>query len=244
MKNGLKILFLFCLPLYLFAVEAPYLGVPSETNLCLYKAGFSIGYSYKYRQAVWVAYTLTSDNLSAKQFRRKDRFSVDPEIKFYPVHPRDYRNSGYDKGHLAPAADMTYSINSMNDSFLMSNISPQIPGCNRGIWKRLENQVRKWAIKEKRLYIITGPIFTPPTEVITNTAIPIPTAFYKVVLDLTPPMKMIGFIVPNQTSKRRVVSFAVCVDQVEQITGYDFFNELDDKLEKQLEQSCDISLWF
>ena len=74
-------------------------------------------------------------------------------------------------------------------------------------------------------------------------AISVPVAFYKVILDLTPPMKMIGFIVPNQTSKRRVYSFAVSVDEVERITGYDFFSQLDDELETNLEKSSDISLW-
>ena len=74
-------------------------------------------------------------------------------------------------------------------------------------------------------------------------AIPVPVAFYKVILDLTPPMKMIGFIVPNQTSKRRIASFAVSVDEVERITGYDFFSKLDDELEKNLEQSGNVQIW-
>ena len=151
--------------------------------------------------------------------------------------------SGFDKGHLAPAADMTYSFGSMSDSFFMTNISPQIPGCNRGIWKRLENQVRRWAIKEKKLYIITGPIFSEKPAVMKTAAIPVPVAFYKVILDLMPPMKMIGFIVPNQTSKRRIASFAVSVNEVERITGYDFFSQLDDELENSLEANIDIFTW-
>ena len=150
---------------------------------------------------------------------------------------------GFDKGHLAPAADMTYSFGSMSDSFFMTNISPQIPGCNRGIWKRLENQVRRWAIKEKKLYIITGPIFSEKPAVMKTAAIPVPVAFYKVILDLMPPMKMIGFIVPNQTSKRRIASFAVSVNEVERITGYDFFSQLDDELENSLEANIDIFTW-
>lgn len=83
-----------------------------------------------------MAYTLTAKNLQSKQVRRRDRFKSDPEVKIHPVRPKDYAKSGYDKGHLAPAADMTYSLASMRNSFLMTNISPQIPGCNRGIWKR------------------------------------------------------------------------------------------------------------
>ena len=164
-------------------------------------------------------------------------------MKKHPVHPKDYTRSGFDKGHLAPAADMTYSFGSMSDSFFMTNISPQIPGCNRGIWKRLENQVRRWAVKEGKIYIITGPIFSKKPAVIKTAAIPVPVAFYKVILDLTPPMKMIGFIVPNQTSKRRISSFSVSVDEVERITGYDFFSELDDELENRLEKENDLQNW-
>ena len=164
-------------------------------------------------------------------------------MKYNAVRPRDYAGSGFDKGHLAPAADMTYSLPSMNNSFLMSNISPQHPGCNRGIWKRLETQVRKWALKEKKIRVITGPVFSSEPAVAGKSDIPVPVAFYKVILDLTPPEKMIGFIVPNQSSKRRVASFALSVDEVENATGYDFFSELDDEIENRLESSCSFQSW-
>ena len=141
-KIKLIILFLLISFGWLIAVE-PKLGIPVEPDLLLQKTGFTLGYSLRYRQAVWVAYTLTAENLQAKQVRRRDKFRADPEVKKYPVQPKDYARSGYDKGHLAPAADMTYSLPSMENSFLMTNISPQIPGCNRGIWKRVENQVRR-----------------------------------------------------------------------------------------------------
>lgn len=236
-----SVLFLFTF--LLSAAAEPDWGAPVKTDLQLKKAGFTLGYSFQYRQAVWVAYTLTAEELQSKRVPRQNQFMVDSAIKLRPVHPKDYYRSGYDKGHLAPAADMTYSVTSMSHSFLMTNISPQIPGCNRGIWKRVENQVRRWAVKEEKLYVITGPIFSQNPSKMGAGAIPIPEAFYKVILDLTPPMKMIGFIVPNQTSKRRVFSFAVSVDTVEQATGYDFFSLLDDELENRLEKSFDASLW-
>ena len=219
-------------------------GLPSETDLHLKKQGFSLGYSYKYRQAVWVAYTLASENLLTRQVRRKDNFRADPAVKKRPVRPKDYARSGYDKGHLAPAADMTYSVTSMNNSFLMTNISPQTPGCNRGIWKRLETQVRRWALREEKLYIITGPVFSRRPARMKKSRLPVPVAFYKVILDLTPPMKMIGFIVPNETSKRRLASFSVSVDEVERLTGYDFFSDLDDDIENRLERLHDWQSWM
>ena len=220
------------------------LGMPFGADLYLHKTGFSLGYSNKKRQAIWVAYILSADNLQTKQFARKDRFNVDPAIKFFPVYPKDYAKSGFDKGHLAPAADMTYSIKSMNNSFLMTNISPQIPGCNRGIWKRLESKVRLWAKREKRLYVITGPVFSDTPSMLGKTKIPVPVAFFKVVFDLTPPHKMAAFIVPNHTTKRQLESFAVSVDTVELLTGLDFFCELDDVLENKLEKEINFKSWL
>ena len=218
-------------------------GLPSDSDLLLEKQGFSVGYSHAFRQPVWVAYTLSAKNLQSRQVRRKNVFKADPAIKHNPVHPGDYAGSGYDKGHLAPAADMTYSMVTMDNSFLMSNISPQLPGCNRGVWKRLENQIRQWAIQEKQLYVITGPIFSSSPATMKETAIPVPIAFYKVIYDLTPPHKMIGFIVPNAGSKARVASFAVSVDEVERITGYNFFSELPPRRERRLERQSDFSAW-
>ncbi|MBO5900555.1 MAG: DNA/RNA non-specific endonuclease, partial [Lentisphaeria bacterium] len=180
-----KFLFILLLPLCLAALERQEVNAPFETELLLHKQGFSLGYSHTYRQALWVSYTLTAEHLQAPQQKRRDKFKADPEIKRNAVRPRDYTGTGFDKGHLAPAADMTYSMQSMNSSFLMSNISPQYPGCNRGIWKRLETQVRKWALKEKKIRIITGPVFSGSPAVAGKANIPVPVAFYKVILDLT-----------------------------------------------------------
>lgn len=216
-------------------------GIPTTPDLLISRKGFSLGYSYKYRQSVWISYILTEENLQKPKVKRRASFRIDPAIKYLPVRPRDYRKSGYDKGHLAPAADMTYSVQSMKNSFFMSNISPQIPGCNRGIWKRVEKQVRKWALQEKKLCIVTGPIFQNTYKNLRG--IPIPTAFYKVILDLTPPMKMIAFIVPNAPSRRRINYFVTSVDKVEALTGYDFFSPLEDALENELEKECNIGKW-
>ncbi len=218
-------------------------GIPYEPDLVLNRSGFALGYSQKYRQAIWVSYTLTAEQLSGQQVLRSNVFQADPAIKYKPVQPQDYVKTGYDRGHLAPAADMTYSMETMEHSFFMTNISPQIPGCNRGIWKRVENQVRRWAVKENCLYIITGPLFKKEHKTLGNTEIPIPYAFYKIILDSTPPMKMIAFIVPNQTTKRRVYSFVTSVDAVEKLTGYDFFSELPDEIENGLEAHYNFADW-
>ena len=227
----------------LFAPDHLPFGIPQEPDLLVTRRGFALGYSNKYRQALWVSYILTSENTLGKRIRRSNKFAIDPAVRFMPVRPADYNRSGYDRGHLAPAADMTYSTLTMANSFLMSNISPQIPGCNRGIWKRLETQVRKWALREEKVYIVTGPIFDLEYRAYRSFRLPVPKAFYKVVLDMTPPYKMAAFIVPNSTSKKRISSFAVSVDEVEKATGLDFFSALPDDVEIMLEMQTALDQW-
>lgn len=242
-----RIIFIFFAAFFLAAEEVPehlVYGIPQDTELLLNKKGFCIGYSGKTRQAVWVSYILYSSNLE-KKVKRSNRFQPDPEVKFRPVRPQEYARSGYDKGHLAPAADMCYAEIPMQNSFLMSNISPQLPGCNRGIWKRLENQVRVWAQKEKKICVVTGPLFLAQGEKkqLKNSDIPIPDAFYKVILDMTPPRKAVGFIIPNSPSRKSYTAFAVSVHEVERLTGLDFFSELPDEEERRIEASNDLSQW-
>ena len=220
------------------------LGIPAESDQMIDRSGFALGYSKSRRQALWVSYILTAAHLNAPQVKRANKFRPDPELKFDPVRPQQYNRTGFDRGHLAPASDMTYSRETMEQSFYMTNISPQLPACNRGIWKRIETQIRAWARQESELYVITGPVFFDGEAVfMKNTDIRIPDAFYKVALDLSPPMKMIAFLVPNRASKRPVRSFVVTVDEIEAITGMNFFDNLDDRIENELEKHSDIAEW-
>ena len=219
------------------------LGLPAESDQVIDRSGFALGYSNSRRQALWVSYILTAEHLNATQVKRSNKFRPDPLLKFTPVRPQQYDRTGFDRGHLAPASDMTYSHETMEQSFFMTNISPQLPACNRGIWKRIESQIRAWARKESQLYVITGPVFGGETRFLRDTDIHVPDAFYKVALDLTPPMKMIAFIVPNQASKKPVRSFVVSVDEVEAVVGMDFFSNLDDMIEAELEKSSRIGEW-
>lgn len=219
------------------------LGVPCVPDVVIDRGGFAVGYSNRHRQALWVCYYLTAEQLSRKQVKRSGRFRADPLVKFRPVRPQEYDRTGFDRGHLAPAADMSHSQQTMEHSFFMSNISPQLPGCNRGIWKRLETLVRYWAKREQRLCVITGPVLVGELRTMGDTEITVPDAFYKVLLDMTPPFKMIGFLVPNRASRRPVRAFAVTVDEVEATTGMDFFNNLEASLEAILERQAEINDW-
>ena len=218
------------------------MGLPCAPDLIIARDGFAVGYSYRRRQALWVCYILTAEQLAMKQLKRSNRFRADPLVEDRPVQPGEYDRSGFDRGHLAPASDMTYSQPTMEQSFFMTNISPQIPACNRGIWKRIEAQARAWAMQEKRLFVITGPIFDDDATM-GDTGISVPKAFYKVLMDMTPPYKMIAFIVPNRRTKRPIRAFVATVDEVESVTGMNFFRNLEDSLEAILERKAEIDEW-
>ena len=119
---------------------------------------------------------------------------------------------------------MKWSKKSMDDSFFMSNISPQVPSFNRGIWKKLESLVRRWAEDSKKVYITTGPIFSDSDESIGENNVTIPRAYFKVILDYTlPKYKSIGFVLPNQKSKEHLSNYVYTVDKIESMLGIDFF---------------------
>lgn len=207
---------------------------------------YALSYVEKYELPEWCAYELTADRLNTDWVERTDDFRPDPKVETGSSTLDDYRRSRYDRGHLVPAADMAFSQEAMSETFLMSNISPQEPGFNKGVWRELEELTRDWAKRFKHLYVVTGPVLSQPIKFwIGENQVAVAPSFYKVLLDLSEPeVKAIGFIVPNQTSTERIESFAVSVDDVEQLTGINFFqNLMEPGLEKELEAKFDVSLW-
>ena len=221
-------------------------GIPGKADCIIDREGYALGYSEEHEQARWVIYRMTYEEATTKAASRDDNFRPDPEIPTGSASLEDYRRSGYDRGHLAPAADMAYSVKTMDESFYLSNMSPQAPDCNRGIWKDLEAQVRSFAITEKDIYVATGPIL-PDTKdkaiTIGPSKVTVPEAYYKIVWDRTEPMKMIGFVVPNEGSSKPLQSFVVTVDKIEQLTGLDFFSMLPKEQQEALESTITINAW-
>ncbi|MBI5914418.1 MAG: DNA/RNA non-specific endonuclease, partial [Bacteroidetes bacterium] len=200
----------------------------------------------KYELPEWVAYELTADRLNTQWVERSEDFRPDPKVGTGSSTLDDYRRSRYDRGHLVPAADMAFSEEAMSETFLMSNISPQEPGFNKGVWRELEELTRDWAKRNKHLYVVTGPVLSQPIQFwLGENQVAVAPAFYKVLLDLREPeVKAIGFIVPNQTSVEPIETFAVSVDEVEIRTGINFFQYLlEPELEGELEANFDVNLW-
>jgi endonuclease G len=205
--------------------------------------GYSLLYNEAHEQANWVAYELTKEETS-KLFERTNKFMPDPLIKTGSARDEDYQGYGYDRGHLAPASDMGYSSITMTESFYYSNMSPQVPSFNRGIWKKLEALVRTWAIENNSIYVVTGPILTKGLETIGPDKVSVPKYYYKVILDYTEPsIKGIGFILPNEGSKENLENFALSIDSVESVTGIDFFNLLENRQENEIEKTLCLNCW-
>ena len=208
---------------------------------------FALAYDDEHEQAEWVAYVLDGELLRRPWTKRNDNFRPDPFVKAGSATSEDYRNSGYDRGHLVAAADLAYDSLAMDETFYMSNISPQARQFNQGIWRELEETARDWAKKFDRLYVVTGPVLTdvPKGSIGRDNEISIPAAYFKVFLDLSEPeLKAIGFLLPNQVSFEPLYQYAVSVDDVEDVTGIDFFGELlPADLERELERDGNIDLW-
>ena len=216
----------------------------STTDVVVQHSYYTLSYSEKHEQAEWIAYELTKENTGGTK-RRSNDFRPDPMITSGSSELADYKGSGYDRGHLAPAGDMKFDAKAMSESFYMSNMSPQKPGFNRGIWKNLEEQVREWAVLNEHLYIITGAILTEePLATIGDNAVSVPASYYKVILDYrAPEVKAIAFVLANERGEEQLGNYVVTIDYVEKITGIDFFPELPDDLETLLESRKDLSRW-
>ena len=215
----------------------------STTNQIVKHDYYSLSYNEKYEQAEWVAYELKKSYVRSSNFDRP-YFIEDPKVKTRSAGWRNYKKSGYDKGHLCPAGDMEFEINAYNDTFFTSNISPQIHDFNGGIWNRLEQKVRYWATKYDGVYVITAGVLQPNLKTIGQEKVLVPNYFYKILLDNSDgEYKMIAFLVPNEKSDKPLYSFVVSVDSIEKITGIDFFPKLENKTENRLEKSSDYKAW-
>jgi endonuclease G len=202
---------------------------------------YTLSYSRIDQQAEWVAYSLTPMLINGNQ-KRASKFMADPMITD-AVRPSSYAKSGYDRGHLCPAADMKLNPVSMNESFYMSNMSPQAPSFNRGIWSKLEDKVRDWALQKNGLYVVTGPLLNKSCGVVSK-SITVPCAYYKIVFKQTKTgVEAIAFLLPNAGSAGSLLEFVVSIDYLETLTGIDFFASLPDNKEAKFESIVLTNNW-
>ena len=219
-------------------LEIPVYTYPGKykNEIILKKTGHTLSYNKHYMNPNWVAWELTREETKG-EVERYDKFQPDPELPEPRAEHKDYTKSGYDRGHMAPAADMKWNKQAMIESFYMSNICPQVGNLNRGDWNDLEELCRDWANKYGRIYIACGPIFdTKNPKRIGSHKIAVPDRFFKVVLiyNRKNPIAM-GFLFRNIAHSQDLNKYMIPVDSIESITGMNFFSKLPDNVENKIE---------
>ncbi len=222
--------------------------LPSQvgSNQILIYEGFSLSYNEQHEQADWVAYEVTREEVEAEG-DRCNCFARDEDVLTGSATESDYTSTGFDKGHLAPSASMYMTPNMNRESFLMSNMSPQLAALNREIWADLEGWVREKADEYGRVYVVTGPVFVNPLGSIGRNNVTVPAYFYKAVLRFDGPNntvpKTIGFLIPNIAPTGDLEDYVVPVNAIETLTGLDFFPSLSSRVENRAESQYELRQW-
>lgn len=224
-------------------LEAVVTNPELDENILPYK-GMTVSFNASTHQPNWVSWELLESEVSG-DVGRESQFSQDFDVDGCATL-NDYRRSGYDRGHMAPAADMKWDSEAMKESFLLTNVCPQAGDLNRGAWQKLEDKCRQRAVADSAIVIVCGPVFTKgeAVERIGDTGVAVPRRFFKVVLSpYTNPPVAIGFLMPNGYVKGGMQACAVSVDSVEAVTGHDFFSALPDDVENRIEAECNFNRW-
>lgn len=222
-------------------IPAPLTKTPEQI---LHRTGYTVSYNRTTMLPNWVAWHLTAAHADGSAKRSGISFQEDEDVPSPRATDTDYRSSGYDRGHMCPAGDNKWDKTAMTESFLFTNICPQAPSLNRGDWNEMENACRRWAQEYGDIYIVCGPIlYKGKHKTIGKNHVTVPEAFFKVVLCTKGTPKAIGFIYKNEDGNRPKGDYANTVDEVERITGYDFFPSLPDDVEKKVEASMSLSDW-
>ncbi len=216
--------------------------LPKSNGEIIHHHWFSLAYNENHEQAEWVAYELNIDRLNNNHAERPNTFRPDPDVSSGSATPRDYTGSGYDKGHLCPAADMAFDDRAIDETFMMSNVSPQARAFNMGIWRQLEEKTRDWARKFKKIYVVTGPVLSAGRKQIGENKVTVPAAFYKIVF-APDQEQIIAFVLPNEQGSGELPDYACTVDQAEEYTGIDFFPKILKGSKEHLEAALEIQKW-
>lgn len=215
----------------------------SDNIILLSRKGYTALYNVQNKIPDWVAWHLTSDHVDG-DCKRIGGYQEDESVPSPRATTEDYKGSGWSHGHMCPAADNKWDEKSMLESNLLTNICPQDRGLNSGVWNKIEQDCRKWAKRYGDVYIVCGPILlNREHETIGENKVVVPEAFFKVILCLQGNPKAIGFVVRNNEGKKKKDQFVNSVDEVERITGIDFFPVLPDDIENEVEAHANLDDW-
>ncbi|PWK26562.1 endonuclease G [Arcicella aurantiaca] len=222
---------------------AKYIPYSKKNTDIVHHKAFILSYQEEYELASWVLHRLVKDAVYGHE-SRSNEFIPDPLVETGSAVTQDYSRSGYDRGHLCPAGDFRHDKELQDETFYMSNMAPQVADFNRGIWNDLENKVRSWVKKRGELIIVTGPILKKGLPTIGRmNQIAVPEKFYKIIYDPATE-EAIAFLFPNEGSVDLVKSFTISIDELEVMTGIDFFAKLPDSLEQKIERENNVDDWY
>lgn len=231
-------------PVNSHATELTQVVIPDETpEIMVDYEGFTVSFNPVHHQPNYAVWELTADKAYGS-VARTSKFKSDPDV-YGCATLDDYRKSGFDRGHMAPAADMKWSSKAMDDSHYLTNISPQDHTLNGGRWATLESKCREWAMRDSAIIIVCGPVLSDRLpRSIGPGKVSVPERFFKVILaPYTTPPRAIGFIMQNTGEKTGISTSAVSVDEIEDITGFDFFSALPDEIENDIEATFNYAHW-
>lgn len=227
------------------SIEIPFSTSGNEGQV-LVRRGYTLSYDIRTKNPIWVAWQLSKDHVNGTVPRYKGPYLDDTEVKGYTPNDMDWeRRPRYlSHGHMCPAGDNKWDEEAMRQTFYLSNMCPQASGLNSGGWNRLEEKCRDWARQYDSVYIACGPVFYSETpETMGRAEIWIPDAFYKVILRLGSNPEALGFLYANNEEPHHMQECVRTVDEIEALTGLDFFKNLDDDIELTVESSSDLSIW-
>lgn len=239
-KNSGDSAFIICRPAKLSHLSELYLN----------RKSYIVSYNQNAKIPNWVSWHLSAEHT----YGEIDRFGgywEDEEVPKPRATKEDYKGSEWSHGHMCPAGDNKWDSVAMRETFLLTNICPQHRNLNSGLWNKIEQDCRKWAKRYGDLYIVCGPVlYDKEHETIGANKIVVPEAFFKVILCLQGHPKAIGFVIKNieetgdqKGKKKKTAHYVNTVDDVERITGIDFFPALPDDIENEVEAHANLDDW-
>ena len=224
-------------------VEIPKFTISGVPEIIVEHTGYTVSFNSERNIPNWVAYELTKEEVGGDE-PRSQHFLPDPEIRNCPTTD-DYKNSGYDRGHMAPAGDMKWSEQAMKESFYLSNICPQNHNLNNGDWKILEEHLRKMATLYDTVYIVCGPVISAnPKTIGAEHTVTVPNAFFKAALRKDKgSWSAIGFLFANQAGHKALSTYAMSIEDLQIVTDLDFFYNLPDEIEEKVEATYSLRDW-
>ena len=246
------------LKLVLISQKLEEMGWPENQGELVRHSAMALSYDEEHELARWVSHMILDDVAEGRTTRTND-FRQDPKVSTGSTQEEDfflkergedgeweYDGYGYDRGHLAPSADFRWSQQALSESYFYSNMTPQHPDFNRGAWAELEGYIRGYAIEnDVDLFVVTGPVLSENLEKVERSVneMSLPEYHFKVALDLKSG-RAIGFLMPNRLCEKPLEAYSKSVDEIEDLTGLDFFSGLEDSVEEKLERSTDYFPWL